>query len=452
MSNVSHINLITAAFNRPLALEAGYARTFFSALSQRLGNVHKLTDVDGSILMSADLKKEAESYSPRRSNKRSYQVVSGIAVIPISGSLVHKYGYIQPMSGMTGYDGIMHRLTEAVHDPDVKAIMLDMDTPGGMVAGCFDLADKIAQYRSIKPIWSLGYDMHCSAGQMIASACSRRLITQTGMAGSVGVIAAHTNVEKMLEQEGIEITLITAGSHKADGNPYAALPNDVRDKWQKELEANRQMFASKAAGYMGIDVNQVLNTEAQTYEGQDAVDIGFANEVVNGLDAVQMMSEHFKKNSTTVDMGAAMTVATNNPSASADLPAETQPTPQQPEQQATVDTGETSPSAPSQDAAAMAANAANQERERCMGIMALPEAQSNPALAMELAKNANISVDMAKNLLAVAGPGASTGNNAALAAIGAEHGDPLAQDVGTGAASEEQKNASRLAASYSRID
>ncbi|WP_417814573.1 S49 family peptidase [Thalassospira alkalitolerans] len=452
MNNGSHLNLITMVFNRPLALEAGYARTFFSALSQRLGNVHKLTDMDGNVLMSADLKKEAASYNPRRSNDRSYQVVNGIAIIPISGSLVHKYGYIQPMSGMTGYDGIMHRLTQAVYDQEVKAIMLDMDTPGGMVAGCFDLADKIAQYRSIKPIWSLGYDMHCSAGQMIASACSRRLITQTGVAGSVGVIAAHTNVEKMLEQEGIEITLLTAGSHKADGNPYAALPKDVREKWQKELEANRQTFANKAAGYMGIDVNQVLNTEAQTYEGQDGVEIGFANEVVNGLDAVQMMSEHFKKNSTTVDMGAAMTVATNNSSASASQPAETDQTTHQPEQQATVDTGDTQPSPPAQDAGGIAASAANQERDRCMGILSLPGAQANQGLAMELAKNANISVDMAKTLLAAAGPGTPTGNDAALAAIGAEHGQQLGQDVGTGEASEEQKNISRLAASYSHID
>lgn len=266
MNNTSHLNLITAAFNRPLALEAGYARTFFSALSQRLGNVQQLVDIEGNVLRAADMKKEASSFSPRRSTERSYQVVNGIAVIPIDGSLVHKYGYIKPYSGMTGYDGIMYRLREALADPEVKAVMLDMNTPGGMVAGCFDLADKIAEYRKIKPIWSLGYDMHCSAGQMVASACSHRLITQTGVAGSVGVIMAHTNIEKMLDQQGVEITLITAGSHKADGNPYQALPKDVREKWQKELESNRQMFASKAAAYMGVDVKKVLATEAETYE------------------------------------------------------------------------------------------------------------------------------------------------------------------------------------------
>ena len=86
MSNDSHIHLITAVLNRPLALEAGYARTFFSALSQRLGNVQKLTDVDGSILMSADLKKEAESYSPA---VPTTAVIRSSAALRLSQSAAH---------------------------------------------------------------------------------------------------------------------------------------------------------------------------------------------------------------------------------------------------------------------------------------------------------------------------------------------------------------------------
>ncbi|MCD1245836.1 S49 family peptidase [Vibrio cholerae] len=452
MTNTSHLNLITAAFNRPLALEAGYARTFFSALSQRLNNVQQLVDVDGSVLTASDMKKEAASFSPRRSTERSYQVVNGIAIVPISGTLVHKYGYIRPISGMTGYDGVDYRIREALSDPEVKAIMLDMDTPGGMVAGCFDLADKIAEWRKVKPIWSLGYDMHCSAGQMIASACSRRLITQTGVAGSVGVIMAHTNIEKMLDQQGVEITLITAGSHKADGHPYASLPKEVKEKWQKELESNRQMFANKAATYMGVDVKQILATEAETYEGQAAVDVGFANEVVNGLDAIQIMSDHFKHSKTTVDMGAAMSVVDPNVTSAAQ-PSATAPAPQPAASVPANDAASAPTQAPAQSASQEDSDtAAKAERARCMGILALPEAEGRRDLAMHLASNTSFSVEEAKGVLAVAPQATNDNNTAALAALGAEHGELLGQDVGTGEASEEQKNISRLAASYQRID
>ncbi|MFH4473277.1 S49 family peptidase [Vibrio parahaemolyticus] len=450
MNNLQH--LISNTFNRPLALEAGYARVFFSALSQRLGNVVQITDTEGQILRENDMKKVASGFSRTRSSNRSYQVSQGIAIIPIDGSLVHKYGHIKPYSGMTGYDGIMHRLREAIADPEVKAILLDMNTPGGMVAGCFDLADKIAEMRKIKPIWSLGYDMHCSAGQMIASACSRRLITQTGIAGSVGVIMAHTNIEKMLDQQGVEITLVTAGDHKADGNPYQSLPKEVREKWQSEAESTRQMFAGKAADYMGVDIKTILSTEAQVYEGQAAVDVGFANEVVNGLDAVQIMAEQFKKQQTTFDMGAAMTVqAEQQPVATGE-----QGNPQQAAAPATPQTPtEEQQSTPEQPQASAqsdeSTDPATKERERCMGIIGLEEAKGREALAQQLASNPKISVDEAQALLASVPVSATAQNESALMTLAAEHGDPLGDDVGSGDVTEEQKNIKALASSYTRI-
>lgn len=103
------------------------------------------------------------------------------------------------------------------------------------------------------------------------------------------------------------------------------------------------------------------------------------------------------------------------------------------------------PTAPSVDAA-------KAERNRCMGILALPEAKGREELAMKLASDTNLSVEEAKGILAAAGKTTPDANAAALAALGAEHGEMLGQDVSTGSASEEQKNISRLASSFSRID
>jgi hypothetical protein len=215
------------------------------------------------------------------------------------------------------------------------------------------------------------------------------------------------------------------------------------------------MFATKAATYMGVDVKTVLATEAETYEGQAAVDVGFANEVVNGLDAVQIMSDHFKRNSTTVDMGAAMSVvdpttpsATQQPSATAPAP---QPAASAQDSGATVTDQPAAESAPAESQDAQA-NAAQAERDRCMGILALPEAEGRQEMAMHLASKTSLSVDEAKNLLAAAPQGTKDANATALAALSAEHGELLGQDVSTGSASEEQKNISRLAASFQRID
>ncbi len=89
------------------------------------------------------------------------RVMNGIAVLPVSGTLVSRTRALQPYSGMTGYNGIIARLQQAASDPMVDGILLDMDTPGGMVAGAFDCADIIARVRDIKPVWALANDMNC---------------------------------------------------------------------------------------------------------------------------------------------------------------------------------------------------------------------------------------------------------------------------------------------------
>lgn len=196
LRNLPHI--ASMAFNEPLMLEPAYARVFFCALAGQLG-ITRLTDTVSGITLDAGqiaeplaLFGEDDDMDTRPS--RTYQVANGIAVLPVSGTLVSKTRALQPYSGMTGYNGIIARLQQAISDPGVDGILLDMDTPGGMVSGAFDCADIIARMRDIKPIWALANDMNCSAGQLIASSASRRLVTQTARTGSIGVMMIRLEI------------------------------------------------------------------------------------------------------------------------------------------------------------------------------------------------------------------------------------------------------------------
>ncbi|WP_447941811.1 tail fiber protein, partial [Shigella sonnei] len=155
LRNLPHI--ASMAFNEPLMLEPAYARVFFCALAGQLG-ISRLTDaVSGDSLTAGEapaaLALSGDDDGPRQA--RSYQVMNGIAVLPVSGTLVSRTRALQPYSGMTGYNGIIARLQQAASDPMVDGILLDMDTPGGMVAGAFDCADIIARVRDIKPVTAL---------------------------------------------------------------------------------------------------------------------------------------------------------------------------------------------------------------------------------------------------------------------------------------------------------
>lgn len=413
LRNLPHI--ASMAFNEPLLLEPAYARVFFCALAGQLG-ITRLTDTVSGVTLGAEQMAEPlalfgddEDMGPKPA--RSYQVTNGIAVLPVSGTLVSKTRSLQPYSGMTGYNGIIARLQQAISDPGVDGILLDMDTPGGMVAGAFDCADIIARMRDIKPIWALANDMNCSAGQLIASAASRRLVTQTARTGSIGVMMAHSNYGAALKTSGVEVTLIYSGDHKVDGNPYEKLPKEVRADFQARIDATRQMFAEKVAGYTGMSVQAVLDTEAAVFSGQESVDNGLAEQLVNNMDALNFMRDAINKR-TMISRGGSMkgttasadttqpaaTAAANQPVATADVPA------------VVVDPATTA----SFDVSNQVAAAVAAENGRIMGILNCEEAKGRESQARALAETPGMTVESAQRILAAAPQSAQARTDTAL--------------------------------------
>lgn len=389
--NLPHI--ASMALNEPLLLEPAYARVFFCALGKELGVGRLIDSTTDTVLSPPQMSELAASYGSGRVtiSDNGYDIQDRIAIVPISGTLVSKSGSLRPYSGMTGYNGIVARVTAAINDPDVDGILLDMDTPGGMVAGGFDAADMIARLREKKPIWSLANDMNCSAGQLLASACSRRLVTQTAKAGSIGVLMAHSNYAGNLEQAGIDITLIFAGAHKVDGNPWEALPKDVRATFQAKMDAIRQSFAEKVSSYTGITVQAVLDTEAAVYTGQESIDVGLSDELVINTDALAVMREAISNSKVTRSIGGQMSV--NQPQTAAEAPAGSEA--------ATVQTPANAATAqPDGDVTAAVNNAIQAENARIMGILDCGEASGRESSARALAATPGMTVENAQRILA----------------------------------------------------
>lgn len=396
--------IMSRLFNTPLMIRPTEAQIIITAVSEQMGVGSLLDASSGKVIdLSGQVEQSAESFSERGARSRSYALVDGIAVLPISGTLAHKWGGLQPSCGATGYDGIQGRLNQALKDPEVRGIMLDVDTPGGEVAGAFDCTDIIARANKIKPVWSLCYDMHCSAGQLVVSGAGRRLITQTGIAGSIGVVIAHMDVSEMLKQTGRKVTLIHAGANKVDGNPYEALPERVRAKLQADVEATRLRFANTVSRHTGLSVDRILAQEAGTFEGQAAIEQGLADELVNGADAVAVMAERISHKQTFAT-GRNMNVTDKNASTEGADP-----------KVATTELNKPTASAPVASAPVVdGEQLAAAENARIMGILDLPEAKGREAAAKELAKNPAMTVEGAKAVLAAIPQTAQAASETAL--------------------------------------
>lgn len=271
-------HLAQRLFNTPLAITPGKIEIVMSALADRFG-IAKLFRADG-VQVSLGAWSDDDEFGGPADTDRGYEVVAGVAIIPVTGTLVQKLGTLRPYSGMMGYDGIRAMVSMALEDESVHAIVLDIDSPGGEVSGCFDLVDAIYTARGVKPIWSILTESAYSAAYAIASASDRIVVPRTGGTGSVGVICAHVDFSKALSQAGIEVTLITYGARKADGNEYNPLEKAARERFQADVDAMGDLFVETVARNRNISTAQVRNTQAATYLGAAGVQIGFADAVM----------------------------------------------------------------------------------------------------------------------------------------------------------------------------
>lgn len=258
-------------FNTPLAIHPSKAEIVIAALSERLGIIR----IDAASMSSFD-----ELSRSGQNPRLGYDVVEGVAIIPVQGTLVQKLGSLRPYSGMTGYDGIRMNLLSAMVEPDVKAVVFDINSPGGEVSGCFDLVDTIYSCRGEKPIWAILNEYAYSAAYAIASATDHITVPRTGGTGSIGVIWMHMDMSQAIKDNGLNVTIVRHGDRKAETNPYGPLTKKALQSSQEDIDEVGKLFADTVARNRGISSDSILSLQAATFQGQSSIEKGLADSVM----------------------------------------------------------------------------------------------------------------------------------------------------------------------------
>jgi ClpP class serine protease len=258
-------------YNRPLAMLPDGAELAASAVMRQLGLGRMLRAPGRGVASGRPMMNLAADIEDDDEGPEAYDLVVGVAIITISGMIVQKLGTLRPAAGYTGCDGIRMAFLTALQDPAVRAIALSIDSPGGEVAGCFDLVDTIHRARGSKPIWAILNENACSAAYAIASAADRITIPRTGRAGSIGIITMHIDFSRALAKGGLAITMLQFGDRKADGNQVEPLSQRARAGYQAEADTLGRLFVATVARNRGLPAARVSATEAATYLGPVAV-------------------------------------------------------------------------------------------------------------------------------------------------------------------------------------
>ena len=182
----------------------------------------------------------------------------GIGVIPVYGVIEYRSSWLMEYFGGCSVEGLRESLAEALADPSITAVVLDIDSPGGSVSGVTELAAEIRAARGgSKPIIAVANTLAASAAYWLASQADEVVVTPSGQVGSIGVYAVHEDVSRMLDEMGVTMTMVSAGEHKTEGNPYEPLTDEARADIQERVDATYQQFLADVAAGRRVSAEEV---------------------------------------------------------------------------------------------------------------------------------------------------------------------------------------------------
>lgn len=247
-----------------------------------------LYSLDGDLLM------QLLRDQPLAAATSNSQVGTLVAVIGVYGVITQRADMFTDMSGGTSIERLTSRIRSALADPAVKGIVFEHDSPGGGVYGVEELAQEIRDARGQKPIEAISNSLMASASYYLGSQADNISITPSGEAGSIGVYAAHEDISKMLEDEGVRVTLISYGDSKTEGNPFEPLTSEGKAFIEQRVREYGVMFeraVAKGRSYNGrtVSVEDVRANYGQgrVYGAKEAVKRGMADQVATLEDVIR---------------------------------------------------------------------------------------------------------------------------------------------------------------------
>jgi len=376
--------IFSRIFNRPLLVHPAFADSFIAGLPAAIAG--------GMPIRMAFDDNEDKGPDPRRSG---YTIRQNVATIPVHGALVRRAGQITPdCVELMSYERLQNSLRTASRDPRVRGIMLDMDTPGGEVDAVFDLAREIRMTSQTKPIWSIANDSMFSAGSVLGTAANRVWVTRTGGAGSLGVVAMHTDQSEFDARAGINYTYIHAGARKIDGHPHAPLSREAHSAIQAEVDRLNDILIDTVAEHRGVSREQIAAQDAALYFGADAITARLADQIGTPDEAHAALVQHVTPPSSRRTSAVSDNPNPGDPPVADPAP---NPSPNPTPEPAPAPAGDPQPEPQSAMVVAIA-GARQSEHQANLEIVELCITAGRPALAAELMR-AKMTVEQARRHL-----------------------------------------------------
>ena len=304
--DIAYPNIAERLFGRPHAIEPVALRAIMDGpLARRVLNGEKF-EAKKSKRAGRNIRRDRLAAFANAEEVRSDDGIvdyaltpEGVAIIPVAGVLSRRFDWLAAACGWTTYEGLAATLDRVMSDQRARAILFDIDSPGGEADGMLDIGDAILGVRGKKEaVWAVANTMAASAAYAIGGSAEKLYLPRLAIVGSIGCVTIHVDQSRADKAEGLAYTAIYSGARKIDGWAHAPLSAEAESTMQSGVDYVRDQFASLVARQGRLSLEDALKTEASVYTDQQAVDAKLADGVMTFAEALARLTATVAPNST----------------------------------------------------------------------------------------------------------------------------------------------------------
>jgi len=247
---------------------------------------------------------------PRADAPKAIRAVKGkVGVICIFGPMDQRLTAEMEKAGGTPLDFVSRALDSLLGNAAIGAIVLLFDSPGGSIYGVEELSDKIFAARDQKPIYAMVDSLMCSAAYWIGTAASMVICTPGGICGSVGCYIMHIDESKALEDEGLKVTMVSAGKYKVEHSSHTPLTDEAKADLQGRVDAIYDKFTLALKRNRATSIENVRQNYGQgrVLMADDALRAGMVDRVMTFDELIGKLTGGTVTAGTNQSQAAAMT-------------------------------------------------------------------------------------------------------------------------------------------------
>jgi ClpP class serine protease len=218
-------------------------------------------------------------------------------ILQVAGVISKRFDWLAAACGFATYEGLGASLQSALSDYRVRAILLDVDSPGGQVDGMLDFADQILAARAKMPVWSVANSVAASAAYALAGSAEKLYLPRLAQVGSIGAVMIHIDQSAQDQARGLKYSAVFSGTRKMDGWDHAALSSEARGAFQGRVDHCRDALCDLVGRQGRMSAKDALATEAAVYSDSDAVEAKLADGIRTFDEVLASLTTQVSQNS-----------------------------------------------------------------------------------------------------------------------------------------------------------